>query len=414
MVLFYGLLVFLTFNKHSHSGYYNYHSEIWADKAGYYVYLPAAFKYNFKADQFPNSIDNRTGNGFKLNLTTNSVETKYTYGVSLLQSPFYLVADLISNYTEKESDGFSPIYHAAINFAAITYFFLAILLLYHILLNTFNQRTVIFVLLSIFLGTNLYYYVISATGMSHVYSFFLISLLLYILYETDFLSNSKLLGLFSFGLVSGLIILVRPTNFIVLSVFFFVSTNTTDSVLKRLQTLSSLKTIVPIVIGVTIIILPQLLYWKLAFGTVVSYSYQDEGFNWTSPQLLSIWFSPNNGLFLYGSMYIIILYSLFVSTFRNTSYWFYLILFVMISYITASWWVWSFGCSYGGRNFVEYLAVFSIPLGSFYHNTKNKKLLSLIVLVVIILNLKLIYTFDDCYFGVGNWDWSFYWNLIIG
>ena len=48
------ITLFLTFNKHSKSGYYNYHSEIWADKAGYYVYLPAVFKFNFN----PNASEN--------------------------------------------------------------------------------------------------------------------------------------------------------------------------------------------------------------------------------------------------------------------------------------------------------------------------------------------------------------------
>ena len=200
-ILFYGFLIFLTFNKHSRSGYNNYHSEIWADKAGYYVYLPATFKYNFQAEQFPDSIDFKTGHGFHLDPNTNKVQTKYTYGVSFLQAPFYFVADILSPLLEQQPDGFSPIYHSSINFAAISYFLLGLILLNQVLKIAFNKQTAIFVLLSIFLGTNLFYYVVSATGMSHVYSFFLFSLLLNLLVSSNFLSRSNTILLLFLGII---------------------------------------------------------------------------------------------------------------------------------------------------------------------------------------------------------------------
>ena len=109
-VLMSGVLIFLTFNRHSKSGYYNYHSELWADKAGYYVYLPASLKYNFKANDFPDSIDMKVGYGFKLDLEENKVLTKYTYGVAFLQSFFYLLADSLSTSVNQKADGFSPIF----------------------------------------------------------------------------------------------------------------------------------------------------------------------------------------------------------------------------------------------------------------------------------------------------------------
>ena len=35
-------LIFLTLDRHNHYGYLDdYRSELWADKAGYYIYLPA-------------------------------------------------------------------------------------------------------------------------------------------------------------------------------------------------------------------------------------------------------------------------------------------------------------------------------------------------------------------------------------
>ena len=416
----YGILIFLTLNKHNRHEDFNYHSEIWADKAGYYVYLPATFKYGFDASKFPKSIDSNTGNGFLLNTETNTVQTKYTYGVSLMQLPFFLIAEISSVLTDQPSDGFSPINHLVINFAAISYFLLGLILLFHVLRNTYNNRVGIWVLASVFLGTNLYYYVVSATGMSHVYSFFLFSWFLYLLQKTNFLTQKTTKkNLFVFGLVSGLIILTRPSNIIFLVSFLFVFAQNMDTVKDRIKTILNPIILLPILVGVAVIFIPQFIYWKFAFGTWLRYSYQDEGFNWLSPYFLSVWFSPNNGLFLYGSLYLLVVAALFYSAFQNMVNWFYLVMFFGVSYITASWWIWDFGCSYGSRNFVEYLALFAIPLGSFYLYIGNKSNLAkagifIIGLAMVVLNFILVYAFDDCYFGEGNWDWNFYFNLITG
>jgi hypothetical protein len=83
-----GFFIFLSLNRHSKSGIQNYHSEIWADKAGYYIYLPAFFIYNFQVDGLPAEIDKKTGNGFIVR--DGKIITKYTYGVALLQAPFFI------------------------------------------------------------------------------------------------------------------------------------------------------------------------------------------------------------------------------------------------------------------------------------------------------------------------------------
>ena len=416
-VLLYGVLIFLTLNKHSKSGYFNYHSEIWADKAGYYVYLPAAFKYNFEANQFPDSIDVNTGNGFVLDFKSNTVQTKYTYGVSLMQLPFYGLAEMATYFMDVPNDGFSPINHLSVNFSAITYFLLGLILLFHILRDTFNKRTAIWTLLFIFLGTNLYYYVISATGMSHVYSFFLFSAILFLLKKSEFLKKSNPLNLILFGLLSGLIVLIRPSNIVYLFIVFFVFAKNLGDVFYRIKTIIKPAVLLLILLGALIIIAPQFVYWKYAFGSWIKYSYQNEGFNWGAPQMLSVWFSPNNGLFLYGSVYGLIVLSIIYSSLKNSLYWIYLALFFAVSYITASWWAWEFGCSYGSRNFVEYLAIFSIPFGVLINNLSTSKKATkigffVIGFLLIALNLKLIYTFDDCYFGEGDWDWNYYLYLI--
>ena len=96
---------------------------------------------------------------------------------------------------------------------------------------------------------------------------------------------------------------------------------------------------------------------------------------------------------------------------------FILILFLILSYTFSSWWAWDFGCSYGSRSFVEYLSLFSIPVAYAYSRIAklnlNKRLIFYVIIIVLItLNLKMIYSYDGCFQGTSNWDWSAYIQLI--
>ncbi|MDZ4757174.1 MAG: hypothetical protein SGJ10_03415 [Bacteroidota bacterium] len=56
LIVLYALLALLSLNRHSKAVLYSFTSEIWADRAGYFVYMPATFIYNWDADKLPNGI----------------------------------------------------------------------------------------------------------------------------------------------------------------------------------------------------------------------------------------------------------------------------------------------------------------------------------------------------------------------
>jgi hypothetical protein len=419
LLCFIALTLFLTFNKHSKSGYFNYHSEIWADRAGYYIYLPTALKYNFNTDRFPDSIDAKTGNGFNIDTLNNKVITKYTYGVALMQSPFYCLADLFAKPLNQKRDGFSPIYHWSINLASVFYLVLGMFFLKKFLSTRYGSSIAILTVLVLFFATNLYYYSIAETGMSHIYSFSLFCMFLYFLQATNYLKKISFGKSFLFGILVGLIILIRPTNVIFLSACLFLDLDKKSLIINRIQRFTRLKTLIPAVIGITIIIVPQLLYWNYISGSLINYSYGKEGFNWSSPQIMSAWFSPSNGLFLYTPFYLLMLMSLFLmirNKKRNGVY--ILIMFLIISYTFSAWWAWSFGCSFGSRSYIEYLAIFSIPVAYGFRELKklnriNKASISLLIVLCIVFNLKMTYSYDGCFYGNNTWDWNAYFNLIV-
>lgn len=104
--MIFGLFLFLALNRHSHSKPFTYHSELWADKSGYNVYLPALFIYDFNSDNVPEDIINKTGHGFFLDTVNHVIATKYPYGVALMQAPFWLLA----HYASTVKDGYSIYY----------------------------------------------------------------------------------------------------------------------------------------------------------------------------------------------------------------------------------------------------------------------------------------------------------------
>ncbi len=403
-IFFYVVCCFLSFNRHSKAEVFDYHSEIFSDKAGYYVYLPALFIYDFKADKLPPKIDIKTGKGFSIDSAANKIITKYTYGVALMQAPFFIITHLLANRLGYPADGFSIIYDKMIDVVGVFYADLAFIFLYFFLIRYVPEKIAIIALVCIFLGTNVFYYFIFETGMSHVYSFFLFSVFLY-LSGVMFKPEQKPYLYFIFGLIIGLLIMVRPVNVIFLPVFFLF--NQPDW-----KTIKSL--LIPfliIICTVALVTIPQLLYWKYSSGHLLTYAYKNEGFtNLLSPKMLSIWFSTNNGLVIFSPMVLLVLGGLICMK-KQHPYWSLSlgIYFLFISYIFSSWWFWSYGGSYGSRPFVEYYTLFALPFCFFIqYILKNKASLYIfgsLIILCIAWNLKLIFSFDG-YWYWGDWDWQ--------
>lgn len=409
LLLFLGLSIFLTLNRHSHSGTQNYHSEIWADKAGYYIYLPSLFIYNFNAAKLPTNIDIKTGKGFSIE--DGKIRTKYTYGVALMQSPFFIACHFFSKCFGYNNDGFSILYHKTIDISAVVYSFFSLIFLYFFLIRYLSKKVSIITIICLYMGTNLFYYSIFETGMSHIYSFFLFTAFIYL---GPFIvkKNQNKIYYFLFGLITGLILIVRPINFIFLPVFFIFNSLEFSYIKSNISKLA----LVPITAFV--IIIPQLIYWKYSYGNYFHYSYGEEGFsNFFSPKLLQLWFSTNNGLFIFNPIIILVLMGLALF-YRESSQKSILLCayFLFISYIFSSWHDWSYGCSYGCRPYVEYYSIFSLPFGFFINklntNFSLKPVCCLLLVVFMLYNQKLIFSYDGCWYG-GIWDWSELFKLVL-
>lgn len=410
-LLFAAICLFLTFNLHSKSGKFNYHSEIWADRAGYYIYLPATFIYGFDGQQLPDNIAVKTGDGFAVD-SMGRIISKYPVGVALMQAPFFVVFHLLAKPFGYSADGFSIIYHRMIDIAAVAWLLCGLWFLWLYLCCRLKTVASVLTLLVIFLGTNLYFYSLKDTGMSHVFSFALFSVLLYT--SSQYTYKSSLTRVVLIGLTSGCILAVRPVNVLFLLLLLV---NWWFATLRPRRI--NLRHLTVMVLTGFIVLLPQLFYYKYSSGSFINYSYHNEGFDYLlSPRFVNIWFAPNNGLFLYSPVVLVGLAGLFFMQkkypveSRVTG-----LGFLLISYVFASWWSWSYGCGYGSRPFVEYFVLLSLPLGYLFEHVAGLKckrirfLLVSFVLMLIALNLKMIYSYDGCWYA-SDWDWPAYLDLI--
>jgi hypothetical protein len=405
--LFLGILIFLGFNRHSKDKFNNYHSVIWADAAGYSVYLPLTFT-DFFQTATPEVVDSvlfHTGEGFLVE--NNKVITKYSYGVSLFQIIPYAIS---LSFSENKLP-FNPLFHKGVWLVGIILGWISIVLISESL-KAFGVQYSWLLSILLFGSTNFFYYAIDQQGMSHVYSLFAFSLVIWSLLKAKM--NSQFLTLTV--VACSLIVVLRPVNALFIPVLLLIFFKKTDMPLSYIKeaAFSKNKWLLWVLIGV-VFAAPQLIYWNYAFGESVSYAYGDEGFeNLLSPKLISVWFSTNNGLLLYSPVWIVLLALLFKGVGKKLNFnssQLSLFLFLAISLLFGSWWSWHFGCGFGHRAYIEFIA----PIGVMaFSNLKQNQIRKLIYLLIpfLIYNLKLTYTYDECWLE-GNWDYAFFFDTLV-
>ncbi len=418
-LLLFAILLFLSFNKHSKDKANSYHGVIWADAAGYYVYQPMWFIYGNNPNAFPDNVETKTGNGFYLDFKNNKVITKYPCGVAVLQAPFFLLSHLLAEPLGFTADGFSKIYSFGLYFSGVIYCCIGLFLLSRFLSRHFSPYISVIAPFLFMLGSNLYYYSIDMPGMSHIYSFFLFCCIIYLTPVITSEINFKYYLIFFCCLF--LVALTRPTNVLIGLFPLFYQIKNKEEFFARIRFLFSKKQALIFAVVLSLLVaIPQLIYWYKTTGSIITYSYGDEGFSWwKAPKLIEVWFSTNNGLFCYTPLILACLAGLIImirkADNRKWEGYFLAVVFLVISYLFASWWCWWFGCAFGARSFIEYYALLSIPFAYLLEYSLKHKLYRYLTIVFIAscvyLNMDMEYYYDGCFYG-GTWDFATYLKLL--
>lgn len=377
------------------------------DVIDYYGYLPAVFIYHDITLQFQDDYKGEHHFVFWAKKTsTGKYVFKMTMGLSFLYAPFFLVANQVAAHYGYDPGGYSAPYKLALVLAALFYLALGLIFLARVLRFLFSKRVTGFTIVALGLGTNLFWYSSLEPGMAHVYDFALVSVFLYlaiIWYQKINILRSVLLGL-----VIGLLALIRPVNVLFVIFFLFYGIQNKKDLKKR-WILYREKFLYLIMIGffAFLVLIPQLIYWKVVTGNWIYYSYGDQGFFFLHPHLMDVLFSFRKGWFVFTPVMAFAVFGIYI-LFRQYKAFFMpvLLLLMLYLYVASSWWCWWYGGSLGQRELIDIYPVMALPLAGIINRirvitTKLNYLIGLFLVSSVILGL---FYNVQYYYGAIHWD----------
>ncbi|MCX6305881.1 MAG: hypothetical protein NT040_13030 [Bacteroidetes bacterium] len=366
-----------------------------SDGRGYYAYLPSlilcgdpTFRKGVEMEsRFLGIPDYKPS--YIVNVDGHPVN-KYFSGEALLLLPFFLLGLLLSFLSGVPADGYNFCFQVSIGLGALFYAMAGLIFLSKILLHFRIRPAIASVLLpAILLGTNLLYYTIWQPTMSHLYSFFAINGLIF--YALAAIKTWNLRSALPTGLFLGIVILIRPTNVLVLLLLPFLAGDmaTFTAFFKSLWQRKSVSMLFFLVLFVLVSIQPFL--WFLQTGKMFIWSYDNEGFLFSRPEISNVLFSFRKGLFIYTPLILLSWSGLAFLAFTSRTRFFSMLFFIAISTYTISiWWNWYYGDSFGLRAFIDYYGIYCLLLAVAINALPGKHALPVvmaIILPLVFLNL---------------------------
>lgn len=350
------------------------------DVISYYSYLPATFIYEDLGLSFMDDPDYVNDDKFwPLTLDDGTRVIQTSMGLSILYSPFFFAAQLVVPLTGHAPDGYSAIYQFFLLLSALFWVMMGLLVLKRILLRWFTPLATALTLILLALGTNLFFYTVHDGAFSHGYSFALITFFLYLVirwYESPTYGRAMLIGL-----LFGLIVLIRPSNILVGFIFLAWGIKDLDTLKERpLFLFRHYSHILLMALLFLLPWIPQLIYWKSLTGNFLFNSYGPGGssFFFNAPHVFDVLFSFRKGWFLYTPVMLVAAGGIFLMGRKCRDGVAALsILLVLMIYLSASWWSWWFGGTFGHRAFVDIYGMMALPLAAFvdYFLQRRKSLL---------------------------------------
>jgi hypothetical protein len=365
------------------------------DVFGYYLYLPATFIYHDPGLTDHNWIDIIIQKYHNTDFFYQAYPgigqywvIKYPMGLAWFYAPFFFLAHALAGLLGYARDGFSLPYQFTMNFGMLVYTFTGLYFFRKILDKFFDGILPALIILIIVLGTNYFHLTADAGLMPHNILFMLVAM--YVWFTLKWQDELKARYAVYLGLLTGLIIIARP-NEIVCLLFFLVW------IALHFRSVKKKWFHVFYAIGAfMLIVLPQMIYWKITSGEFIFYSYQDpcQGFDLDEPYLISFLFSFRKGWFIYTPMVIIMLSGSILLYQKNRKLFFAVIAYVVAGvYLAASWSCWWYaGCCYSQRAVMSLYVALAFPLGYLLLWLRGKQWfiqMSFVVLLLMIIALNL-------------------------
>lgn len=348
---------------------------VW-DVVCYYNYLPAAFKYHsFDFSHLPMRVGYKTS-------AEGKVSQKMTMGLSFLYLPFYLIAWLYTGIAGLPNDEYSSPFSLLLNISAIFYMLAGLYFIRKTLLLYFSDLIATLGLATIFLGTNALYYTAFDGPMSHAYTFCLISLFVWLTIKWHI--KPLMLTSILLGLTAGLIILIRPSNITILIFALLWNTHNRNYLKEKLKLIrTNLPKVIILSFCLLLVWVPQMIYWHYATGKWLYFSYAEEGFFFTSPNIHLGLLSYRNGWLIYAPVMLFSILGIFFLRKQLKAFFTPVLLYFLVSiFIIFSWWCWWY-VGFGLRAMIDLYPVLAIPLCAILSQILKVKIFLKVPLMII-------------------------------
>ncbi len=399
----------------------NMDETIKSDGSGYYDYLPSLFIYHdlnrhtFDQKFSPEKFNRIKSIGVYVNYKSSLVN-KYSCGTAILESPFFLGTYFLLDKSEIPDNGYQVPYQRAIFYAAVFYVFLTIFFLKKILqLYKCGYFTILIMQLLIVLATSVTNYVNFDASYSHIYSLFAITAFIY--FTKSYFENRNFRNFYLACVLLGIIVILRPVNGMIIFFIPFIAGSFTRLKEEFVFLMHNfLKMSVGILIVISIVFI-QCLLWYLQTGDFIVYTYGNEGFNFSKPEVFNVLFSYRKGLFVYTPVLLLTMSALIWFGIKRRFFEFFswVTFFILITYVISAWWCWYYGDSYGLRAYVDFYTIFFILIAIMYDKLSVWLKVAFLIpaLLFTYLNIVQTYQYKNFILHWGEMDKQKYWNVFL-
>lgn len=291
--------------------------------------------------------------GYFQRTATGRLPNNYSVGPAFLWLPAYLLAHAIGLLGLYRPTGFGYPYFTAVATATAASGFAGVVFVYRLLREYFDERAALPATFLVWLATFHVWYMVFEPSMSHAFAMASVSGLL-------LLAHREVRGSWNFllaGAASGLVALVRWQNvvFVPAAVVVFLSHH--ERPRPRDLLLAAL--------GFFVVFSPQILYWKLLYGSFFLVpqggGYVDLG----SPRIEAVLFSSRHGLLSWAPVLWLAVAGLPRFLRREPALGGALLVSTLLAlYVNASVFDWWAGASFGSRRFDGTLPFFALGLAA--------------------------------------------------
>jgi hypothetical protein len=347
-----------------------------SDGFGYFVYLPAAVvDRDLTLETTARECCGGTFPDWAAIIRwpgTNRLVGAHPTGVAMLLLPLYVVAHLLTLWSNLPPTGWSFYYQHAAGLGGVAALVAGLAVLGRTLARRVAPSSVLWTLAVVTFGTNLFHYGTFDSVYSHVFSFLLVCGLIHqvpLWFEAP--TRARAMGI---GAIASLVVLVRHPNAVALALIPAYGLWTERSLRQQAALLWSRRASLALMAAAAFAVaVPQMAMYYRATGRVLVSSYGAMWFHFADPQLYGVLFSVQKGVFFWAPLLLLGVGGWFL---RGPATPFVAPIAIVVPvtvYLIASWWDWQYGGSFGHRGFTDLAGLFALGIAAVFERARRHR-----------------------------------------